>query len=256
MSSISIIVLLLLSLLSASCGQELLGSAASASIATIQQALDLAEQNANHMAWASASPMQVSLSGDAFQQLQASNEELLNKDLAMLLNGAKTSVQVPAHVRVQPIIQSVPRWPAVSQLPILNSSPRVEQLIKHRNPLLFQGAISTKSPMLQSKSSLAQAVLQRGMQSAQLHLEQQSLGSAFNNNLNKFGLGEKYQSPIVLQQQLVPQLIQTYGSRGMESNPLGSAVTVDQWQNTYEPISQFGYVNTPYTEGRYAYNRF
>jgi len=78
------------------------------------------------------------------------------------------------HTRVQPIVQAVPRFPHPHSLPVINANPRVEQMTKVRNPLLMQAAVSSKAPMLPSKSALGQAVLSRGMASAQAHLEAQN----------------------------------------------------------------------------------
>lgn len=169
-----LLVLLFLAVTYCSGQEQLLGvsSAASTSYQQIANALDAAEQQAAAMQWASGSPFQVPLGGNAISELQEANNALLHKDLAYLLSSPKNTVQLPSHIRVQPIIQHVPAFLTPQALPVLQANTRVEQMKKHRAPMLRQAAISSKQPMLQRKSSLAQAVLSRGMLSAQDQLEQ------------------------------------------------------------------------------------
>jgi len=166
---------LLVSALAALNGQELLGYSAAAQSDLgslgINNALNMAEYNANHMAWASQAPQLIPLGGNALDELAFENNKLMHKDLALLLNTAKTSVQFPVHTRVQPIVQSIPHFAQPAALPILTANPRTELLTTVRNPLLMQAAITGTQPVLNSKSTLAQAVLQRGMASAQVGLD-------------------------------------------------------------------------------------
>jgi len=175
-------------------GQEYLGlsSAASADLSSmsIDQALDLAEAQAQHMAWASQQPQLIPLGSAALDQLAEENNRLMHKDLNFLLNQAKTTVQLPVHTRVQPIVQAVPHFAQPAALPVLTANLRTEQLTKARNPLVMQAALSSKQPMLTSKSALAQAVLARGMGSAQVNLA------------DKFNFAADKLSAIPIQQQL------------------------------------------------------
>jgi len=137
----------------------------------IRLAVDSFEQSVPMMGWSSGAPTAIPLGGSAWNELQMENQKLLNKDLATLLSHAKTSVQAPIHTRTQPIIRAVPKFQQPVALPIMRAPVRVEQMKQHQNRMITQSPIVTSSPLLNSKSALAQAMLGRGLRSSIGELE-------------------------------------------------------------------------------------
>jgi len=170
----------------------------------VQRALNALEFGVNKLSWASTQPQQIPLANSATLELAAAQQNLANLDLSSLLSQSKTRVQSPVHTRVQPIINPLPAFPVPEQHEPINEPMRTENLIKSQNNLIMQSPVLSKSPIVSSKSPLAQALLSRGMESMSDQVKE-NLAKKMNENNNFNNNNIQFQQPINSASSAFPQ---------------------------------------------------